>query len=453
MFGRKTALRLLLAALCIGAILIAWQASRILPMGAGYIAKTVCSEYFVAGRKDLVHIWSDIRDINPLFEWGAYEIDESLRQVSGYISPGLMKTTAVYRDGIGCTIAAGLRPEDLHPLSGRPGRRNSPLQPLPVAADVNPQLESVLDTAFSEPSQTSHRQTRAVVVLKNGRIVGERYSAPFDRATPLIGWSMTKSVINTLVGMLVGDGVLGLDDPAPVPEWQSAGDHRKQITIRNLLQMRSGLEFEEVYEPGSDATNMLFTAYSTAAFAAAAPLGHEPGTHWAYSSGTTNILARIFRDSAGGSLAAAHEFARDRLFKPLGIGSMVLEPDASGSPVGSSFSYATARDWARLGQFWLQDGQWNGQQLLPQDWMQWSTTPAPAAAMGQYGAQFWLNAGQDGGHRAFPDLPASMYFAHGFNSQIVAVFPQQRVVVVRLGFTTDDSWDDNAFLAAILAVL
>ena len=263
----------------------------ILPMGAGYIAKTVCSEYFVAGRKDLVHIWSDIRDINPLFEWGAYEIDESLRQVSGYISPGLMKTTAVYRDGIGCTIAAGLRPEDLHPLSGRPGRRNSPLQPLPVAADVNPQLESVLDTAFSEPSQTSHRQTRAVVVLKNGRIVGERYSAPFDRATPLIGWSMTKSVINTLVGMLVGDGVLGLDDPAPVPEWQSADDHRKQITIRNLLQMSSGLEFEEVYEPGSDATNMLFTAYSTAAFAAAAPLGHEPGTHWAYSSGTTNILA------------------------------------------------------------------------------------------------------------------------------------------------------------------
>jgi CubicO group peptidase (beta-lactamase class C family) len=451
--GKSTLLKMLLLALFIGAILAAWKASRVLPMGAGYIAKTVCSEYFVAGRKDAEHIWSDIRDINPLFKWGGYEIDESSRQVSGFFSPGLMKTTAVYREGLGCTIAKGLRPDELRPLQGQSRNRNTRRQALPVAASVNPQLESVLDTAFSEPAETSHRQTRAVVVLKNGRIVGERYAASFDRATPLIGWSMTKSVINTLVGMRVGDGVFGLDDPAPVPEWQSADDPRKQITIRNLLQMSSGLEFEEVYEPGSDATNMLFTAYSAAAYAAAAPLGHEPGTHWAYSSGTTNILARIFRDSVGDSLAATHDFARDRLFEPLGITSMVLEPDASGSPVGSSFSYATARDWARLGQFWLQDGQWNGQRLLPQGWMQWSTSPAPAAEMGQYGAQFWLNAGVDGEHRSFPDLPASMYFAHGFNSQIVAVFPEQELVVVRLGFTTDESWDDNAFLSSVLTAL
>ena len=158
-------------------------------MGAGYIAKTVCSEYFVAGRKDVEHIWSDIRDINPLFEWGSYEIDEPSRQVSGYFSPGLMKTTAVYREGLGCTIAKGLRPEDLHPLQAQSRNRNTRRQPLPMAESLNPQLESVLDTAFSEPSQTSHRQTRAIVVLKDGRIFGERYSASFDRDTPLIGWS------------------------------------------------------------------------------------------------------------------------------------------------------------------------------------------------------------------------------------------------------------------------
>jgi CubicO group peptidase (beta-lactamase class C family) len=347
----------------------------------------------------------------------------------------------------------GIEPDDLRPLPGQPRGRHARLAPLPVAVGSNPLLESALDVAFSEPAETSHRQTRALVVLHHGQIVAERYAPGFSRDTPLIGWSMTKSVINTLAGMLVGDGVLSLDDPAPVPEWQSEDDPRKQITVRHLLQMSSGLDFEEVYEPGSDATNMLFTAYSAAGYAAAAPLGHEPGTLWYYSSGTTNILARIFRDSVGGTLAAAQDFASNRLFEPLGITSMVLESDASGSPVGSSFSYATARDWARLGQFWLQDGQWNGVRLLPKGWMQWSTSSAPAAKMGQYGAQFWLNAGLEGEHRAFPGLPASMYFAHGFNSQIVAVFPEQELVVVRLGFTTDGSWDDNAFLSSVLAAL
>jgi hypothetical protein len=264
-FGKKTILRLFLLALLTGTILIAWQASKILPMGAGYIAKTICSEHFVAGRSDLDDIWSDIRDINSLFEWGRYEIDHSSRHVGAYFSPGLMRTTAVYREGLGCTIAVGIEPDDLRPLPRQPRGRSAHPAPLPRAVGINPKLESALDTAFDEPTQNSHRQTRAVVVLQNGRIAAERYAPDFGRDTPLIGWSMTKSVINTLAGMLVVDGVLGLDDPAPVPEWQSEGDPRKQITIRHLLQMSSGLDFEEVYEPGSDATNMLFTAYSAAA--------------------------------------------------------------------------------------------------------------------------------------------------------------------------------------------
>jgi CubicO group peptidase (beta-lactamase class C family) len=449
----KDIFRILLLALLAVTALIAWQAGRILPMGAGYIAKTMCSEYFVAGREDLEHVWSDIGDLNPRFHWGGYELDRSARRVTATIGPGLMKTTAVYRDGLGCTIAAGIEADDLHPLPDRTRSRSTQPGPFPIAASINPRLESALDTAFIEPTVTSHQQTRAVVVMQNGQIAAERYAPPFDRDTPLIGWSMTKSVINTLIGMLVVDGLLDLDEPAPVPEWQSEDDPRREITLRHLLQMSSGLDFEEVYEPGSDATNMLFTEYSAAAYAAAAPLGHEPGTRWYYSSGTTNILARIFRDAAGGTLSDTRDFIHARLFEPLGITSMVLEPDASGAPVGSSFSYATARDWARLGQFWLQDGQWNGQRLLPEGWIRWSTSPAPAAESGQYGAQFWLNAGVDGGHHAFPGLPASMYFAHGFNSQIVAVFPEQEVVVVRLGFTTDDSWDDNAFLSAVLAAL
>jgi CubicO group peptidase (beta-lactamase class C family) len=445
----KTLLILLLAI----AALATWQARKVMPMGLGFIAKTLCSEHFVAGRNNLQQIWSDILDVNALSDWGSYELDSSARQVSAWFGPGLMKTTAVYRDGLGCTIAVGIPPGKLQPLPARPSLHHSASSALPAAATINPDLEAVLDEAFSEPSSSSHRRTRAIVILQRGWIVAERYATHFDRGTPLIGWSMTKSVTNTLAGMLVGDGALSLDDPAPVPEWQAADDPRNQITLRHLLQMSSGLDFEEVYEPGGDVTNMLFTAHSAAAYAATAPLGHEPGSHWYYSSGTTNILARVIRDAAGGSTAAVYEFSRTRLFEPLGITSMVIEPDASGSPVGSSFSYATARDWARLGQFWLQEGVWNGERLLPEGWIKWSTSPAPAAQRGQYGAQFWLNAGVDGKYRDFPDLPSSAYYAHGFNSQIVAVFPEQDVVVVRLGFTTDGSWDDNAFLSAVLRAL
>jgi CubicO group peptidase (beta-lactamase class C family) len=152
-------------------------------------------------------------------------------------------------------------------------------------------------------------------------------------------------------------------------------------------------------------------------------------------------------------LQDVQRFTRERLLQPLGLASMVIEADSSGAQVGSSFSYATARDWARLGQFWLQDGVWDGERLLPVGWMQWSTTPTPAAPNGEYGAQFWLNAGRHGEYKPFPELPPNMFYASGFNGQSVSVFPDQEIVVVRLGFTTDDSWDGGEFLERVLSVL
>ena len=432
---------------------LAWQAGKVMPMGAAYIAKTMCSEHFVAGRDNLDDIWSDILDIDSSFTLGNYELDTEASRVNGFFGPGLLKTTAVYREGLGCTIAAGGAPDSLLPLP--PGQLAGVVsdQKLSVSGVRNPLLEAALDEAFSEPSSESHRQTRAVVVLQDGQIVAERYAAPFDRETPLIGWSMTKSITNNLLGLLAGDGHFDLDDPAPVAEWQADDDPRKAITMRQLLQMSSGLDFPEVYSPGSATTNMLFTEPSAAAVAAAAPLGYEPGSRWYYSSGTSNILARIVWDMTGGTSAAVYEFTHRRLFYPLGITTMLIEPDASGAPVGSSFSYATARDWARLGQFWLQDGVWRGERLLPKGWMEWSAEAAPAAAEGQYGAQFWLNREVEGKGRPSPELPEPMFMAHGFNGQSVVVFPDQNIVVVRLGFTTDESWDLDAFLADVLAAL
>ena len=247
--------------------------------------------------------------------------------------------------------------------------------------------------------------------------------------------------------------MLELDAPAPVKEWAEPYDVRHPITLRQLLQMNSGLDFAERYEANSDATRMLFMEHSAAAYAAQAGLAYPPGTHWSYSSGTSNILARIVFDQVGGTSEDLFRFVRERLFNPLGMSSMVLETDASGAPVGSSFAYATARDWARLGQFWLRDGEWNGQRILPTGWMDFSTTPVASAPHGEYGAQFWLNAGRDGDHHAFPGIPDSMYYAGGYNGQSVSVFPEQDIVVVRLGFTTDDSWSLGDFLRGVLAVL
>jgi CubicO group peptidase (beta-lactamase class C family) len=428
---------------------LALPAIQALPMATGYIAKTLCSEYFVAGRQDLERVWSDVVDIDSLFELGGYDLDTDSRRVTGRMGIGFPSATAVYRHGLGCTLARDIEPGQLQAIRQA---RVPAASPLP-AAPPDPGLEAVLDEAFSEPSPGSHRQTRAVVILQHGRIVAERYATGFSRETPLIGWSMTKSITNNLVALLVADGVLDRNMAAPVPEWQQPGDARGAISLAQLLQMSSGLDFDETYAPGSDATDMLFASFSAAAVAAAAPLAHEPGSHWSYSSGTSNILARIVRDAVGGSEQAIYDFIHSRLYTPLGITSMVIEPDASGSPVGSSFSYATARDWARLGQFWLQDGTWNGKRLLPAGWMEWSTAPAPAAPRGEYGAQFWLNAGKDGKNHAYPGLPTNAYFANGFNDQVIGVFPDQQTVVVRLGFTTDNSWDTVYFMNAVLAAL
>ena len=445
------AIVIVLAVLGLGA----WQAAPLVNMASGYMAKTLCSEHFVAGRADLERIRADVVDIDPLFGWFFHDVDHERGWASGFFGPGIGRVTAVFREGLGCAIAADIDPEQL--ASIRPSSQvippSKPAAAWPPVADRNPLLEQALDQAFAEPGPATHRQTRAVVVLQGGRIVAERYAEPFDENTRLIGWSMTKSITNALIGILVADGVLELDQPAPVPEWREASDPRGAITLRHLLQMSSGLDFLEEYGPGSDATNMLFTEFSAGAYAAAAPLAHEPGAYWSYSSGTTNILARIVFDKTGGSAAAVHEFMQSRLFLPLSLSSMVVETDASGAPVGSSFSYATARDWARLGQFWLQDGVWEGQRILPRGWMEWSASPAPAAPRGEYGAQFWLNAGKDGQHKSFPGLPTSVYFANGFNDQTVAVFPDRDIVAVRLGFTTDNSWRLGEFLQAVYDAL
>jgi CubicO group peptidase (beta-lactamase class C family) len=360
----------------------------------------------------------------------------------------------VRRAGLGCTLLAGGVEARALPLPDGVAiarRTLDPALPWPdgaagPAAPPAPAVVAAIERAFAEPGPPRPlRQTKAVVVAHEGRLVAERYAPGIDPGRPLLSWSMAKSVTMALVGALVTDGRLDVRAPAPVPEWQTPGDPRGAITLDQLLRQSSGLAFDETYGATHDVSRMLFTRPDTGAFAAAKPLAAPPDTVWSYSSGTSNIVARIVRDAFGGDLAAMVRYASERLFDPAGMTSAFFEPDVSGSFIGSSFVFMTARDWARFGELFRRDGAAGGRRILPEGWVRYATTPTPAAPLGRYGAHWWLNAGEPGHpeRRAWPPMPAEAYAARGHSGQWVVVVPSARLVVVRLGLTLPDVEDDG----------
>ena len=345
-----------------------------LSIGNAYEAKILCSGVFVSHRAPESLLETDLSiDEFAIFRLANTRVDYVSRVVTTDLF-GLARQTAVYRDGLGCAVvhagsqAPGLlsdRASKKPALATRPGADLWEIdKPSPSAAD-RVRLRSALDAAFSEPDAARPQRTRAVVIVHQGQLIGERYAQGFTKETPLLGWSMTKSVVNALVGILVGDGKMSIDTPIAVSEWQEAGDPRRKITLDHLLHMSSGLQFTEDYSsPLVDVARMLFGASNMAGFAAAKSLQAEPGTRWSYSSGDTNIVARAMVQAVGAS--AYPDFPRHALFERLGMHSAVMETDASGIFVGSSFMYATARDWARFGLLYLNDGVSSGQRILPQ---------------------------------------------------------------------------------------
>lgn len=337
---------------------------------------------------------------------------------------------------------------------------SGPLSPAALAAVVahpdapRDALARAIDGLFTDPAVG---ETRAVLVLHDGRIVAERYEPGYDRTTRMLGWSMAKSVTGVLIGLLVADGRLRLDQPAPIPLWQRPGDPRGAITLRELLQMRSGLRHHEEAEPQADAdtVRMLFLdgRDDMAAYAEAQPLAAVPGREWRYSTATAVILA----DIAARTLTDSHDpqlrrqvvadYLHTRLFEPLGLRSMVPEFDAAGTMIGGSMITASARDWARFGEFLRHDGAVHGAPILPRSWVQFMTSAAPGNR--GYGAQLWRNASQPGqAVELFPGrAPASLFACIGHLGQYVLVSPDQQLTVVRLGKT------DGANRAALRARL
>jgi CubicO group peptidase (beta-lactamase class C family) len=440
-----------------------YLARQVILVGNGYVAKTVCSGVFVSARKPQAMRDAEVEANDPgILRLVAVEVDRSARAVTARFL-GLGERVAVFRGPLGCTLAVDVTANELGsralpaaaaPLSPKPwppgeaGSRSTGGQPgIDRAA-----LGAALDEAFAEPGPNPTRRTRAIVVVHGGEIVAERYAAGYGRESALAGWSMTKSAVNALVGVLVRDGKLALDAPLEVPEWSAPDDARRAITLRQLLHMSSGLQFSESYgNPLGDVLWMLFGTGDAARFAAGKRLASPPGRQWYYSSGTTNIIARALRRAVGDSEADYLAFPRRALFEPLGMASGVIEPDAAGTFVGSSFMFASARDWARLGQLYLQDGVWEGSRILPEGWVAFTTTPAPASPGGAYGAHFWLRLPALYAPSGEAGLPRDAYHAVGHEGQLLTIIPSRKLVVVRLGLSVGrGAWDHAAFLRRLL---
>ena len=446
-----------------------WYLSDTLPIGTGHTAKTICSNVFISGRDAQDVFKEDIAPLHFLFAITDFEVDLEAKSVSSDAF-GFAERRAVYREGRGCTIVNGLTVDELrqqkfgdvnalkysHEQRTRqpwPAGNHGPVVSLPAGVDAQ-KLAQAMDAAFAEPGPGNLRKTRAVVVVYDGRLIAERYAPGFGLNTPQLGWSMAKSVTNALVGMLVQQGKLELHTPVPVPEWQKQGDPRQKITLDQLLRMSSGLEFSEEYVPFSDAVYMFYDSFDFAAYAANKPLEAEPDEKWHYSSGTANIIARVVRQTIEKASENYYEYLYRNFFYKIGMLSMVMEPDPSGTFVGSSYMLATPRDWARFGLLYLQDGVWNGERVLPEGWVKYTVTPTPRAPRGEYGALFWLNAGapSDPSDRLMASVPVDAFFARGFQEQRVFIVPSKKLVLVRFGATSDKSaWSDDAFVAGVLA--
>ena len=453
--GRRILLLIILAGLAYGI----YFCSITLPIISGYGAKNMCSAVFVANRNEQ-QVRSQELNFSPM-NLATFKVDYADSSVTGSVF-GFAKCKAIYRKGLGVTLINELSEQQIrnqHFLIAHVPNINQDTVAWPMGNKVNDsfpdainkvQLTDAIQSIFKEADTAKPIRTRAVVVLYDGKLIAEQYGQDFTKDTKLLGWSMTKSITSALIGLLVKSGKLNIDNPAPVPEWENADDPRHAITIKNLLQQSSGLNFVEDYTKSSEGTNMLFKKADMGAYTASRPLKDKPGSVFYYSSGNTNILSRIIRQTVGENVY--HTFPYDSLFYKLGMYSVVLEPDASGTFVGSSYMYATARDWARFGLLYFNKGMYNNQRILSEDWVAQTVTPAESSKLGEYGFQFWLNAGplNNPQSRTYPSAPTDLYYADGFEGQRIYVIPSKKLVVVRLGLTKYKNFKEDAFLAAIL---
>ena len=478
--------------LAVAALLLAAFAWLGIPAtGAGLVAKNVCSGVFVAGRSADDVLAADVLPASAMLAWVDVRVEDDRKRVMGRMLWSRERSAQLV-PGLGCVLDAS--PELLQaaaPFSRKPGVDPAPAADVGPAADAAPAalpgpsaafeltdwsgidraaLLSAVDGSFDALGDKNGSGTRAVVVLHRGRLVTERYAGGFDPHTPQLGWSMSKTVLGLLVyaklheqGQAPTTRVLDWVQPPRRPAWLErwTGDERAAMTVEDLLLMRDGLDHQEGYAPWSAVPRMLWGAQDVPAYAGSAAAETTPGTRFRYLSATSNILSALLRAQFEDD-QSYWRYPYAALFEPIGARSAVMEADARGNFIASSYLWATPRDWARIGEIMRLDGRSGdgmagGRRILPAGWLQFAAHPPPIddpLASG-YGAHVWL-AGAPRGSTCGPDhgLPADTLMMAGHWGQLVAAIPSREAVIVRLGMTLDRTrFSRCAFIRSILAAL
>jgi len=412
----------------------------------GFSAKSVCSCTFEAGR-DLKSIEEGDNDID-LVNYATNKINFEEKSVISSVF-GLKKRTAVYKEGIGCVLIPDGENANITFKANRKISQNE----LPYPYGNSPEKDTIfsnvdqkllkmaVENAFDCEGYEQTKRTRAVVVLYKDQIIAEKYAKGFSSETKLLGWSMTKSITSAVLGVLEKQGKVSLDQNKLFPEWEN--DERSKITLNNLLQMNSGLEWTEDYNNISDVTKMLFLEADMTKPQLYKPLIGQPNKSWNYSSGTTNMLSGFIRNQFK-THQEYLDFWYAELIDKIGMNSMVIETDLAGNYVGSSYSWATARDWAKFGLLYLHNGNWNGTQILNESWVKYAATPTNGSN-GEYGAHFWLNASGK-----YPNVPKDLFSCNGYQGQHVFIIPSKDLVIVRFGLAENPVFDVDTFLSEVL---
>ncbi len=431
------------------AAIVVFLVIKVFPILNGYAAKIVCSGVFVSGRLPHEVIASDINSFP--FNLCRCTVDLQQQQTVATVA-GVATKKAIFTEGFGATL---LPVKDFfgYSVSGFHKEAVASSHQLPRQLSAHPMLLKAVAEAFYEPA--GHvRKTRALLVLHRGTIIAEQYAQGFSASTKFPGWSMAKSITGALVGILVKQRKLHLHAPVPIEPWQH--DERKSISLHHLLTMSSGLRWWEYYAAPSDVTNMLYNQPDMGQFAINKPLQYLPGSNFKYSSGTTNILSHIIRQSV--DPGEYHQFPYRQLLHKAGMYNTLLETDATGTFVGSSYCYATAHDWARFGLLYLNNGCFEGEEILPDTWIKYTRTPTTANAKvdeAKYGAHWWLNSPKtsNAANRKYPNVPEDCFWCQGYEGQYIWVIPSQQLVVVRLAHEKNNSLDPNILLPMLLAGL
>jgi len=396
-------------------------------VATGIGSKLLCSARYVSGFSQQ-QSFDDLVQYSGILQELTVDYDDVQKTVTTSLF-GLSEKTANYLPNIGCAIdysgfnqRALLQTEQVFasaaawPAGDTIGASDS---------DMEGMLERLLATDNEEGFNT-----RAFLIAHRGKVIAEAYGQGADADTPLLGWSMAKSLTAIMLANLEYRGTLDLDGAPEFELWQ--GDERSQIRISDMLTMTDGLAFSEEYNPGDDATAMLFTEASSSEFVLNKPALHAPGSRFNYSSGTANLLARIYFEKTGGN-QGNYDAYMESIHQSLAFQNVIFEIDASGVFMGSSYLYASARDWARIGQLMLNGGVINGQRIMSEDWVSRATSPNTSENQKAYGYQWWLNRGNT--ELRWTDIPIGAYSAQGNRQQYLMVIPSLDLVIVRLGWT------------------